>query len=71
MVHQWAQHQPSNVSERTKTWQKIRADTDKAIATLGEDRVHFSGRSNGRQRQHVIVHDARLQHHFQSPLYYE
>ena len=71
MVHQWAQHQPGNVSERTKTWQNIRADTDKAIATLGEHRVHFSGKSNGRQRQHVVLHVARLQHHFQSLLYYE
>jgi hypothetical protein len=71
MVHQWAQHQPGNVSERTRTWQKIRADTDKAIATLGEDRVHFQGKSNGHQRQHVIVDVARLQQHFQSLLYYE
>ena len=71
MVQRWAQSQPGNVSERTKTWQKIRADTNKAIATLGDSRIHFTGKSNGRQRQHVIVHVTRLQRHFNSLLYYE
>jgi hypothetical protein len=71
MIQKWAQHQPGNVSERTKTWQKIRTDTNTAIATLGEERIHFQGKSNGRQRQHVVLHITRLQHHFQSLLYYE